>query len=155
MAEPSPDMAVADSRPRIGRIDLVLVVACLGVLAAVALPRQRAVTAGTRRTETNALAASIRSAAELGHSLWRARGGPATLEVQRGAATVRVAMINGFPAPRDIALLLEEPETMAFTRDGASWRHRSLSEGQRCGVSYAPPQRVNQPPRIELEVSDC
>lgn len=155
MAETLHDSAAADRQPGIGRLDLAVAVACLGALAALAVPRQREVSAQTHRTEIEAMASSIRSAASLGHALWRARGGPATLEVERGAVKVRVAMVNGYPAAGDLALLLEEPETMAFVHAGGAWRHRGVGEGNRCGVNYAPPQRPNQPPSVRLEVTDC
>jgi len=139
------------SWPGIGRLDLVVVVTCLGALAAVAVPRQRDVTAETRRTEISALADSIRGAARFGHSLWQAGGAPEVLEAEHG----RVAIVNGYPAADDLALLLEEPETMAFTHAGGAWQHRGLGPDRPCGVSYAPPARPGKAPDVRLILAGC
>ncbi len=139
------------SRAGIGRIDLVLVVTCLGAMAAVAVPRQRDVTAQARRTESMALAQSISSAARFGHSLWQAGGGPDVLQAGRGP----IAIVNGYPAADDLPLLLEEPETMAFDHAGGAWQHRGLPRDRRCGVSYAPPAQPDEAPVVRLNVAGC
>lgn len=144
-------MAPAAGRRIPGRLDLLVGVALLGLLAAVAIPRQRQVTADTRRTEVAALAASVRSAARFGHALWTARGGPAALSVRRG----RVAMVNGYPAAGDLARLLEEPETMAFVEDRGAWRHGGVAPGLRCGVRYAPPPHAGAQPVITVTLDEC
>ena len=129
----------------------MLAVACLGLLAALAVPRQRDLTTETRRTEVIALAGSVHSAAHFGHALWRANGGHAVLNVQRG----RIAVVNGYPAAAELARLLEEPETMAFTQANGEWHHRGLETGRRCGVRYAPPPRSGGQPTIEIRLEDC
>lgn len=116
-----------------------------------ALPRQRDVTAEARRTEVSALATSVRSAARFGHSLWQAGGAPDVLTVARG----RVRFVNGYPSANDLPLLLERSETLAFAHSAGEWQHRDSSATRLCGVSYAPPARRGQPPRIELEASGC
>lgn len=129
----------------------MVLVACLGLLAVVAVPRQRDISAKTHRTEAMALAGSVQSAARLGHSLWRARGQPKALHVDRG----RVAMVNGYPAAADLALLLEEPEAMAFEHSNGSWQHRDVSSDRPCAVTYAPPARSGQGPLVSENLAGC
>lgn len=136
---------------RIGRLDLVLAVGCLGMLAAVAVPRQQVLTARSLRTETGALAESVRSAALLGHSLWQAQGEPPVLQTGRG----RIEIINGYPAAEDLALLLEPAEVMAFDHTKGTWQHRERGDDSPCGVAYAPPLASTQEPVVRLRVSGC
>ena len=139
---------------RLGRIDVFVAIACLGALAAVALPGQREVTAETRRMETAALASSLRSAADLGHSLWLARGAPDTLEIERDGVTVRVAMKNGYPSAASLPLLLEEPETNGFAQTGDTWRHQAGGAGS-CGATYEPPRSQGAKPQITPHLEGC
>ena len=137
---------------RLGRVDVFVAIACLGALAAVALPGQREVTAETRRMETAALASSLHSAAALGHSLWRARGAPEMLEIERNGTMVRVAMLNGYPTAASLPLLLEAPETTGFSQVGGAWRHGGTAA---CAVSYAPPRFMGNRPEISTDTSGC
>jgi hypothetical protein len=142
--------------PRAGRtwsldgLELVAAVACLAVLAAMAIPRQLAVSAEARRAQVVALEASIRSAARFGHSLWQAAGAPEALEAGRG----RVTMVNGYPSATGLSLLLEQAEAMAFTHEGGAWRHRD-GGAERCAVLYAPPARRGAAPSVEVDVGGC
>lgn len=136
---------------RIGRLDLILAVGCLGMLAAVAVPRQQVLTARSLRTESGALAESVRSAALLGHSLWQAQGEPPTLQIGRG----RIQIVNGYPSREDLALLIEPAEVMAFHHEDGTWQHRERGEESPCGVTYAPPLVSTQEPVVRLRVSGC
>jgi hypothetical protein len=109
------------------------------------------VTAETRRTEVTALAASVRSAARFGHSLWLAQGGGTALAVRRG----RIHIVNGYPAAGDLALLLEEPETMAFVGEKGLWRHGGVPPGRECHIRYAPPSHSGAQPQIDVALDDC
>lgn len=151
MAEVLHSTVAREGRVRVGRLDLVLAVACLGMLAAVAVPRQQDLTAEAHRAEVTALAGSVTSAARFGHALWQARGGPAAIETPRG----RVDFVNGYPAAADLALLIEQPEAMAFRHASGTWQHRDRGEGELCGVRYAPPQPGRADPQVHLLVSGC
>jgi type II secretory pathway pseudopilin PulG len=132
-------------------VDLVLAVAFLGALAAVAVPRQQDLTTRNRLTEVRSLAGSLRSAAQLGHSLWLAQGEPASIETRGG----RVRIVNGYPAAADLARLLEAPETMAFMHEGGAWRHRDDRGDAFCGVGYATPATPSGSPSIRLRITGC
>jgi hypothetical protein len=121
------------------------------MLAAVAVPRQQVLTARNLRTEASLLAESVRSAAQLGHTLWQAQGEPPVLQLDRGA----VHMVNGYPAADDLSLLLEPAEAMAFSHDGGSWQHHERDDDSPCGVSYAPPLASAPEPIVRLRVSGC
>ncbi|MCC7257007.1 MAG: hypothetical protein IT486_01395 [Gammaproteobacteria bacterium] len=116
-----------------------------------AVPRQQELNASTRRGSVEALGESVRSAAQFGHALWEAQGGPAALQVTRG----RVAIINGYPAPGDVALLLETPETMGFAGRGGHWQHEAVDATRGCGLSYAPPTAMGSVPRVTLHLDGC
>lgn len=151
LAQVLPGTAVPAGRRRIGRLDLALAVACLGLLATFAVPRQQALTAQSQRTEVGALTESVRSAAGLAHALWQAQGQPAVLELERGA----VRMVNGYPAAGDLALLLEPPETMAFNHAAGDWQHRDRDAASPCGVSYRPPAQGGSEPLVRVLLSGC
>jgi type II secretory pathway pseudopilin PulG len=136
---------------RFGRVDLVVAVTCLCLLAVVAVPRHLDISAANRRTEVRALAAGIESAAELGHSLWSARGQPSRIAI----AGTPVAVINGYPSPADLARLLEEAESTAFAFANGTWQHRERTAARPCGVTYAPPARGGEKPLIRAHFAGC
>ena len=105
-----------EERPALGRLDLIVAIACLVALAAMAVPRQQRMSSDTRRMEVAALAASIDGAARFGHALWQAQGGT----VVAGASGASVRIVNGYPEPETLPLLMEAPETMAFCSSMAS-----------------------------------
>ncbi len=145
------DKALATHRPGFGRVDLVVAIACLGALAAMAIPRQQELSREARRAELEALAQGLRSAARFGHALWLSQGGPAALALPRG----RVAIIHGYPAPGDLALLLEVPETMGFVQAGGHWQHDGVDGTRRCGVDYVPPVAAGAAPVVATRFDGC
>lgn len=151
MAQVQHDTTGTGRGVRIGRLDVVLVVACLGMLAAVAVPRQQSMTGAAYRAEVNALAGSVRGAAAFGHAQWQARGEPAGLDTARG----RVRMVNGYPAAADLDLLLEPSEVMAFRHARGTWRHRASDAGEHCSVRYTPPETSRVEPTVQLQTSGC
>lgn len=138
-------------RPGFGRADLVVVIACLGALATLAIPRQQELNRDVRRAEVEALAQGLRSAAQFGHALWLSQGGPSALAMPRG----RVAIIHGYPAPADLALLLEAPETSGFTQAGGHWQHGDVDGTRRCGVDYASPAAAGATPVVAPRFDGC
>lgn len=151
LAQAFPGTAISAGRRRLGRLDLALAVACLGLLATFAVPRQQALTAQSQRTEVGALSESVRSAADLAHALWQAQDRPAVLELERGP----VRMINGYPAAGDLAKLLEPPEAMAFNHADGDWQHRDRDAASPCGVSYRPPVQGGSEPLVRVLLSGC
>jgi hypothetical protein len=144
-------VALVFSQARFGRVDLVVVVTCLGLLAVVAVPRHLDLSSANRRTEVRALAASIDSAARLGHSLWQARGQPSRVDF----AGKNVTVVNGFPVAVDLAQLLEASESTGFAFRNGAWQHRGRAAAHPCGVTYAPPLRLGEEPLIRPHLAGC
>lgn len=83
-------------------VELVVVIAVLGILAATALPRFVNVQSNARVASMNGLAASIRSAANMSRATWVAQGSTgATIPMDGGAANggadVSVVPARGYP----------------------------------------------------------
>jgi type II secretory pathway pseudopilin PulG len=121
------------------------------LLAAIAVPRHARFSEDVRRQQVASLGVSVQSAARLAHSLWQASGEPLILKVSRGD----VRMVRGYPVARDLKLLLEIPEGMAFREDHGVWQHTDLSRSEPCGVSYQPPAEAGSVPTIREHLSGC
>lgn len=132
----------SDAGQGIGAATALVAVACLALLATLAIPGQRDTASLNRRTEVQALAAGLRSAAQLGQALGRAQSGTSGL-------------VNGYPAAADIARLMTPAETMAFTLSGDTFQHRDAAPGARCGVRYAPPQHPGGAPLLQPLTDGC
>lgn len=121
------------------------------VLAVVAIPRHARYTPEVRRQQVASLGISVQSAARLAHSLWQAGGQPLILKVPRG----QVKMLRGYPAPRDLRLMLDEPDVNSFREDLGVWQHTDLNRSEPCGVSYTPPAADGGIPKIREHLSGC
>ncbi|MEZ5564330.1 MAG: hypothetical protein R3F24_01905 [Gammaproteobacteria bacterium] len=135
----------------ISRIDIAILIACLGAGAVVAVPRHQMFARETRAAEVSALSFGAATAAQLAHTRWLAAGQPATIDGTRGV----VAMVNGFPSPATLPLMLTESETLAFAYDSGVWRQRAVGVDQPCGVAYQPPPAPDQNPDIQARTSGC
>lgn len=81
-------------------VELVVVIAVLGILAATALPRFVNVQANARAASMNGLAASVRSAANMARAGWIA-GGQVGNQVAMDGINIDLATVNpgrGYPA---------------------------------------------------------
>ena len=134
-------------------IELVVVIAILGILAAFAIPRFASLESEARSAATQGLTGSVRSASAMAHGLWLATGStPVTME---GSS---IDIINGYPDANDIAATLADstgfsvatvagpPVVTTFTKTGASGN---------CFVSYSDAPAANSPPVITVDVSGC
>lgn len=132
-------------------IELVVVIAILGILAAFAIPRFTSLESEARAATTQALAGSLRSSATLAHGLWIAEEtNPVVME---GNA---ISLTNGYPDATDIAQTLGDAtgylvsvngpgDTATFTKVGASGS---------CEVTYTDAVAGNAP-AIVVDVSGC
>lgn len=134
-----------------GRMDLILLIAGLGIAAGLAVPRQDELTREARRTEVLALARGVASVSELAHTRWLAAGEPATLPGARGV----VAMHQGYPSRATLPLLFAEAELLPFGYAGGAWQHREVPAGRYCGVFYGPPEQPGAPARITTRLDGC
>jgi hypothetical protein len=133
------------------RLDFAVTISCLALLAMMAVPRHSVFTSEIRRQQVAALSASVRSAAQLGHALWRANGEPLVLAMPRG----RVMMIDGYPTPADLRFLLDDSEGMAFRASRGTWQHRDLPVDRPCGLTYSAPARAGDEPAVRPHLDGC
>lgn len=103
-------------------VELVVVIAIIGILAAFAVPRFVALESEARTATVQALAGSVRSAAALAHSTSVVQGAPATISMEGQT----INMTNGYPDIADVDDTLADSTgftynggTGVFSKDGA------------------------------------
>lgn len=135
----------------ISRVDVLILIACLGAGTVVAVPRHARLTADSRIDEVTALTRSATMAAQLAHARWLAAGEPPILDGPRGV----VAMTYGYPSAATLPLMLADAETSTFVYAAGVWQHGSLRGSRPCGVAYSPPAAPGQNPAINARTSGC
>ncbi len=132
-------------------IELVVVIAILGILAAFAIPRFVGLEREARVAATLGMSGSVRSAATLAHSMWLAQSvNPVFMEGNP------INLTNGYPDATDIALTLADitgftvtvnatDDQAVFSKDGA---------GGNCEIAYND-ALVNSAPIIGVDLSGC
>ena len=150
-------------------IELVVVIAIVGILAAVALPRFIAMQNSARAAKTQAMFGAVRSASVLAHAGCLAnvggtctQSGPSTV-VMEGAI---INMINGYPAanvstvtPGGIILAVQINPTADSLTVGVVGNSVTIDTNggtvPNCRVTYTEPVAVNTSPVIVVDVSGC
>jgi hypothetical protein len=135
----------------ISRLDVAILIGCLGAGVVVAVPRHAQISTEGRVAQVAALARGASTSAELAHSRWLAANRPPTIAGARGV----VAITHGYPSAATLSLMLVDAETAAFRYEGGVWRHAGLPAGAHCGVSYQPPAAAGQLPVISDHTSGC
>lgn len=130
-------------------IELVVVIALLGILAAFAIPRFASLEREARSATTQGLAGSIRSAAAMAHGLFLATG--TTPVMMEGNP---IAITNGYPDADDIAGTLADSTGFQPTTVGDTTTFVKTGAGGLCQVTYTDAAPDN-PPAIGLDVSGC
>jgi MSHA pilin protein MshA len=149
-------------------IELVVVIAIVGILAAVALPRFIAMQNQARAAKTQAMFGAVRSAAVLAHAGCIANVG-GTCTQTGGSVTMEgaiVNMVNGYPTanvstvtPGGIVLASQ----INPTADGVTLSVVGNSvtidinggTAPNCRVTYTEPVAVNTSPTVVVDVSGC
>ncbi|MDZ7642980.1 MAG: type II secretion system protein [Woeseiaceae bacterium] len=94
-------------------IELVVVIALLGILAAFAIPRFASLEREARIATTQGLSGSVRGAAAMAHSLWLVQGvSPINMEGNP------VNLTNGYPDASDVELTLADSSGYNVTVNG-------------------------------------
>jgi MSHA pilin protein MshA len=114
-------------------IEVVVVIAILGMLAAFAVPRFVALDTQARISAQTALAGSVRSAAALSHALWLAQGQPATVTIDGNVITMK----NGYPSVASLPSTLSDLTGYGYAAASGSGVFARAS-GPACAVTYAP-----------------
>ena len=131
-------------------IELVVVIALLGILAAFAIPRFASLEREARAATTQGLSGSVRSAAAMAHGLYLARGTtPVSMEGND------IDIINGYPDAETIADTLADSTGFTATVAGGNTTTFAKSgAGGTCEVVYVE-AAANNPPSISVDTSGC
>ena len=121
-------------------IELVVVIVILGILAAFAVPRFANLDRQARISSVRALEGSLRASSTLAHSLWRAQGGGAAVNMEGQ----NIQITNGYPTLASIdntlALGTIANQNGRFTYTQATGLFSLVGAGvpAGCSVTYAP-----------------
>lgn len=130
-------------------IELVVVIALLGILAAFAIPRFASLEREARSATTQGLSGSVRSAAAMAHGLFLATGAtPVNMEGNN------IAITNGYPDADDIADTLADSTGFAVTTAGDTTTFDKTGASGTCQVTYTD-ALANNPPEITIDTSGC
>lgn len=133
-------------------IELVVVIALLGILAAFAIPRFASLEREARSATTQGLSGSVRSAAAMAHGLFLATGAtPVNMEGNN------IVIVNGYPNAATIADTLADSTGFNVTVGApaaGSTTFAKTGAGGTCEVVYTEAV-VNNPPSISVDVSGC
>lgn len=149
-------------------IELVVVIAIVGILAAVALPRFIAMQTQARAAKTQAMFGAVRSAAVLAHAGCLANVG-GTCTPTGGSVNMEGAiinMVNGYPAanvatttPGGIILAVQINPTADAVTVGVVGTSVTIDTNggtaPNCRVTYNEAAAVNISPVIVVDVSGC
>lgn len=132
-------------------IELVVVIALLGILAAFAIPRFASLEAEARAATVLAAAGSVRSAASLAHSLYVTTA--ATPVIMEG---VPIDVTQGYPDADDIALAMADLTGFNILVNATSdeTTFEKLGAPGTCEVVYRDAV-ANQAPLVTVDVSGC
>ena len=130
-------------------IELLVVIAGLSTLAAFAVPRFQALEVDSRAQDSEALAQSVRAAAQLSHGLWLSQGQPTDIVFRARL----VGLQFGFPTETSIEETLAEwPD---FTFSAGRWLHAGAADPSRCSVRYYAPVAAGQNPAVIALTDGC
>ena len=130
-------------------IELVVVIAILGILAAFALPRFLNLTSQARAATINGISGSANTAAALAHAGWLVQGGSGTIVTMDGAS---VALTFGYPTLTGIrsAIQLSAPATYA-SGSGVF----TVSSQTSCQVTYTAATNATTPATVATITTGC
>lgn len=132
-------------------IELVVVIALLGILAAFAIPRFASLEREARIATTQGLAGSVRGASAMAHSLFIAQGiNPVAMEGNP------INLTNGYPDATDVQLTLADSTGYTVTVNGGGDQATFTRQGApgTCEVVYND-ALVNSAPIITTDISGC
>lgn len=132
-------------------IELVVVIALLGILAAFAIPRFASLEREARVATTQGLAGSVRGASALAHSLFIAQG-LATVVMEGNP----IDLTNGYPDATDVQLTLADSTgfTVSVNGGGDQTTFTRLGAPGNCEVVYND-ALPNNAPVITTDISGC
>ncbi len=134
-------------------IELVVVIALLGILAAFAIPRFASLETEARSAVTQGMSGSIRSAAAMAHGLHLATGA-ASVDMEGNA----IAIVNGYPSAATIIDTLADASgfdapVLVAGPPGTATIAKSGAPGV-CQVVYTE-AGVGTPPSVAVTTTGC
>jgi len=99
-------------------IELIMVIVILGILSAFALPRFADLGGEARTSSIQALAGSLRSAANIAHAQWLADGTNAATVTLEGTS---IAMTNGYPTIAGVTAAAQVDTTNDYSLSGGTF----------------------------------
>jgi len=135
-------------------IELVVVIAILGILAAIALPKFIDLSTDARKAKIQGAQGAVNSAAALAHAKYLASGSTATSISAEG---VTIALNNGYPAATSIASAAGLNTTdYTTTVSGTTATIQNATSGKStCQVVYTEAASASQPASVSSTLSDC
>ncbi len=130
-------------------IELVVVIALLGILAAFAIPRFASLEREARSAVTQGLSGSVRSAAAMAHGLNLATG-LTTVNMEGN----NIDIVNGYPDAETIALTLADSTGFAVSDDGTTTTFDKVGTTANCMVEYTEAGAAT-PPTILATTTGC
>jgi MSHA pilin protein MshA len=133
-------------------MELVVVISCVGVLAAFAYPRFAMVEVESRKALVLSLGGSVNAAASQAHFLWLLQDRPATIDMEGQTITI----VNGYPDEDSIDDTLMDYSGFQFKTNPApvKFRRTDATQPNLCMVTYveaAPGSR----PAVTVFTSGC
>ena len=126
-------------------VELVVVIAVLGILAATALPRFVNVQSNARVASMNGLAASVRSAASMARAAWIAAGSPTSGKVKMDNIDIDVSTTGnqpGYPKASDTGIkaslqtLDDTNFTVSHTGTTSTFKSVNAAAPDSCSFTY-------------------
>lgn len=130
-------------------IELVVVIALLGILAAFAIPRFASLEREARTAVVQGLSGSVRSAAAMAHGLNIATGAT-TVDMEGNS----IDIVFGYPDAETIALTLADATGFSVTDDGTTATFVKDGTTANCQVTYAEATAAG-PPAIAAVTTGC
>lgn len=131
-------------------IELVVVIALLGILAAFAIPRFASLESEARAATVNGVAGALRSAAAMAHGLHLATGSdPITME---GAS---IDIVNGYPDAATVEDTLADSTGFTISVAGTTATFTKTGTTSNCFASYTESAAANTPPTIAVTTTGC
>ncbi len=130
-------------------IELVVVIALLGILAAFAIPRFASLEREARSAVVQGLAGSVRSAAAMAHGLNIATG-TAPVDMEGNS----IAIVFGYPDAETIGDTLADSTGFAISDDGSTATFAKDGFATGCEVTYAEATALG-PPTVAFDDAGC
>jgi MSHA pilin protein MshA len=115
-------------------MELVVVISCIGVLAAFAYPRFAAVEVEARKALVTSLGGSVSASATQAHLMWILKSKPATTDMEGQTITI----VNGYPDEGSIDNTLMDYGGFQYQNAAtARFRRQDATQPNNCMVTYA------------------